>query len=259
MNELIKRARQLPNTIDDLSKFVLVGREKLVAVRAEIRAINKVGLAQEVREQKLAEAQDIAEAVLDAEMRIGELLKDVPKAQGKRTDIKPTDNGVGKYDAIRKAGLNQKQAERFQTLASYPESVQKAKAKARENGDILSRQAVFEQIREDKGIRHEPVVDKYRREAKQRHEQYQKNKHDGVIDFERAVQDQTDKQVVTNELRRNINKACSAVEGIGFFEKSCSIREMAKAMDTDDKENLIRIIQHCIDILAKIKWEVYKA
>ena len=29
---------ELPATVEDLSKFVLIGREKLVAVRAEIRA-----------------------------------------------------------------------------------------------------------------------------------------------------------------------------------------------------------------------------
>ena len=63
MNELTTQKAMLPDTINELSKFVLVGREKLVAVRAEIRAIKKVGLAQEVREQKLHEAQDIADAV----------------------------------------------------------------------------------------------------------------------------------------------------------------------------------------------------
>jgi len=69
----------VPSTIEELSKFILVGREKLVSVRAEIRAIEKVGLAQEVRNQKLAEAQSIAEAVLDAEIRMGELFAELPK------------------------------------------------------------------------------------------------------------------------------------------------------------------------------------
>ena len=89
MSEIIYTNASLPTTIDDLSRFVLVGREKLVSVRAEIRAIEKVGLAQEVREQKLREAQDISEAVLDAEVRIGELMAKVPKAGGTRTDIEP--------------------------------------------------------------------------------------------------------------------------------------------------------------------------
>ena len=50
--EIQNTQSNLPVTIEDLSKFVLVGREKLVAVKAEIRAIDKVGLATEVRNQK---------------------------------------------------------------------------------------------------------------------------------------------------------------------------------------------------------------
>ena len=151
MGELIvSRENTLPTTIEDLSKFVLIGREKLVAVRAEIRAINKVGLAQEVREQKLREAQDISEAVLDAEVKIGELMAKVPKAQGTRTDIKLADSGVGKYDVIRDAGFTPKQVERFQTLAAHPEIVEQAKAEARENDDIVSRSLALSMIKAQK-------------------------------------------------------------------------------------------------------------
>ncbi|MBO5004335.1 MAG: hypothetical protein J6D03_03610 [Clostridia bacterium] len=87
---IVIQNQNLPDKIEDLAKFVLVGREKLTSVRAEIRAIDKVQLAQEVREQKKEEAQMLAEALLDAEVKIGDLLKQIPKAQGKRTDIKTT-------------------------------------------------------------------------------------------------------------------------------------------------------------------------
>ena len=72
----------LPDTIDDLSKFVLVGREKLTAVRAKIRAIGKLKLAEDVHKQKLDEASMLAEAVLDAEVKMGELLKKSKKSKG---------------------------------------------------------------------------------------------------------------------------------------------------------------------------------
>ena len=62
------------------------------------------------------EQQVITDAVLDAEVRIGELMEKVPKAQGMRTDIKPNDNTVGKYETIKEAGLNPKQVERFQWM-----------------------------------------------------------------------------------------------------------------------------------------------
>ena len=159
MNNLMMTGNNLPTNIEDLSKFVLVGREKLVAVRAEIRAIEKVGLAQEVREQKLHEAQDISEAVLDAEVRIGQLMARVPTRQGKRTDMKPMDSGVqkSKQQIIEDAGFTVKQAQRFETLAAHPEIVEQAKAEARENEDIVSRSLGLNMV-------------KARKQEEQRHE-----------------------------------------------------------------------------------------
>lgn len=156
MNSIITTNANLPSKIEDLSRFVLVGREKLTAVRAEIRAIEKVGLAQEVRAQKLSEAQDISEAVLDAEIRIGELMSKVPKASGgdRRSENFKNDTNVvfekTKAEVIEKTGLTQKQVERFQTLAAHPELVAEAKAEARENDDIVSRSLVLEKIKAKK-------------------------------------------------------------------------------------------------------------
>lgn len=155
MNEVTINSTNLPTTIEDLSKFVLIGREKLVAVRAEIRAIDKVGLAEEVRKQKLQEAQAISEAVLDAEVKIGELMRAVPKKQGERTDLKPTDTDVAKLkptktDIIKQAGFTPKQVERFQTLAANPDIVEQAKAEARENDDVVSRSLVLNMVKSKK-------------------------------------------------------------------------------------------------------------
>ena len=83
MNKLgLSHLGELPTVIEDLAKFVLVGREKLVSIRAEIRAIDKLQLAEAVREQKRDEARMLSEALLDAEVRIGELFKQIPKASG---------------------------------------------------------------------------------------------------------------------------------------------------------------------------------
>lgn len=149
MSNITVTTSQLPTNIEDLSKFVLIGREKLVAVRAEIRAIEKVGLAQEVRAQKLHEAQEISEAVLDAEVRIGQLMARVPTRQGKRTDLEPMDSGVqkSKQRIIEDAGFTVKQAQRFETLAAHPEIVEQAKAEARENEDIVSRSLVLNMVK----------------------------------------------------------------------------------------------------------------
>ena len=213
MADLITRPEyELPATIEDLSKFVLVGREKLIAVKAEIRAIEKVGLAKAVREQKLQEGQALSEALLDAKVRIGQLMREIPKVSGGdrksekfkkdlmsekiKTDsgvdfekspeiselkvlnsdgsdkrdveqpitpeiITPLNEGTSetkkpststktKAEVIKEAGFTLKQAERFQQLAEHPELVERAKAEARENDDIVSRSLVLNMIKGEK-------------------------------------------------------------------------------------------------------------
>lgn len=164
MNNLIIAQNNLPNTLENLSKFVLVGREKLTAVRAEIRAIDKIQLAEEVREQKKEEAQMLAEALLDAEVRIGDLLKQIPKASGgDRKSIKfKNDTNVDfekvnntsvekletKKETIERLGFNQKQAERFEALSSNKDLVEQVKAEARENEDIPTRSRVLQLVQQ---------------------------------------------------------------------------------------------------------------
>jgi len=154
MNDLTAYQSHLPCTIEDLTKFALIGREKLAAVRAEIRAIDKLQLADEVRAQKREEAQYIAEAVMDAEVRVGELLKAVPKAtQGTganqyKQDLAEKDTTVpfstSKQQARENIGITRKQADRYVKLAENKEIVEQAKAEARENDDIVSRAFVLE-------------------------------------------------------------------------------------------------------------------
>lgn len=152
MNEVTTVTKNLPETLPELSRFVLIGREKLTAVRAEIRAIKKVGLAKEVHEQKLIEAQEIAEAVLDAEAKIGELTAQIPKGAGRPKE--KIDNAVEnkhtKSDALSEIGIPQHTAERFERLAKHPEAVQQAKEKARQEERIVTRQDVLNAIEKDK-------------------------------------------------------------------------------------------------------------
>lgn len=155
MNSIAVSSNNLPGTLEDLSKFVLVGREQLVAVRAAIRAIDKVGVAQEVRKQKLKEGQEIAEAVLDAEVRIGELMREVPRAKnGGANQYQAKCPSVGnersKADVIADMGFTHSQVQRFETLAAHPEAVERAKAEARENQEMVTRSSVLEKVASEK-------------------------------------------------------------------------------------------------------------
>lgn len=145
---------ELPATIEDLSKFVLIGRDKLQAVRAEIAAIKKVGLASEVLEQKRAEAQEIAELVTLSEMRMGEMLSEIPKATPNNNPFheKSTDAPLvkTKADTIADIGISRDAAKRYQQMAAHPDIVEQAIAEARENDDIVSRASVLRKIKESK-------------------------------------------------------------------------------------------------------------
>ena len=157
MNDLIPIEQNLPDTMRELARFVLVGREKLISVKAEIRAIEKLELAHEVIEQKRDEARMIAEAILDAEVKLGELFREIPKAtrgsghnQYNKTERAESDSGVAfsiikpKREVIEELGFTKKQGERLETLADNDELVEYVKAEARKNGELPTRARVFE-------------------------------------------------------------------------------------------------------------------
>lgn len=146
MNEIDVLHGGLPSNIQDLSRFVLLGEEKLNAVRAEIRAIRKLDLAESVLNQKREEAQKLAETVVYAQMRMGEITAAMPKRQGVRTDTTSSEPRT-KLAALKQAGITKQRAAEYETMAAHPDVVERAMAEARENGDVVSRAAVFGKIR----------------------------------------------------------------------------------------------------------------
>lgn len=80
---------------------------------------------------------------MDAEVKIGELMKATPKATGgkpyHKNSTKDSDVPSTKEQMVKDAGFSKKQAQRFEQLADNPELVEQAKAEARANDDIVSR------------------------------------------------------------------------------------------------------------------------
>lgn len=158
MNEIEIYSENLPDNIQDISKFVLIGREKLASVRAEIRAINKLQIAEEVRNQKKEEAQLLAEALLDAEVKLGELFQALPRATNQ---YKIASNTVvtsknkkwqsnsnvtlpkTKEEVTNEMGFDKMTVSRFETLAKNKDLVEQVKQEARENDDIPTRTQVL--------------------------------------------------------------------------------------------------------------------
>lgn len=153
MNELSAYREQLPDTLEDLSRFVLVSEERVQALKAEIRAIKKVSLAKEVYEQKLAEAQEFSEVTVLAQQKVGELLLQIQKDtsfhgnQHKEVNPRHTETPKTKGEITAEMGMTSQQVSQYQQMAQHPEAVQTAIEKARESGDVVSRNQVMKEIR----------------------------------------------------------------------------------------------------------------
>ena len=155
--DLQQYQNNLPTNIEDLSKFVLVGREALTSVKANIRAIDKLETASEVREQKKQEAQWLASALLDAEVRIGEILKNTEFSKGGRGKT-----GSTASTSLDKLGLTKDQSSKFQKLANHKEIVERVKAEAKDNDDLPTRTEVLREIKrteiKDKALKREHEI-----------------------------------------------------------------------------------------------------
>ena len=153
MNELITRTTQLPDTLEDLTQFVLVGKSKLNAYMLKLRTVNRLTTAQEIRNQTLEETQELANALIAAEQRIGELLLAIPKAQGKRTDITSAERPEEvktKAETISDMGYDRHEATDYQQMAKNPDIVRKVIEEATANGEVVTKSAVMKQIQKTK-------------------------------------------------------------------------------------------------------------
>lgn len=252
MNEIITSNRkQLPETLPDLSRFVLIGRDKLKAVRAEIHAIDKVGMAKEVYQQKLEEAQEIAEVVTDAECRMGELLKAVPKATPNNNpfhEISPhVDLVKPKSQVIKESGITQRQAEHFQYMANHPESVAKAKAKAREQGTVLSRNAVINQIVSD--TKPKNPIREMERQAEERHEEFDPSAK--TVSFDDIRQDKEDRVTIG---RRAYIEICNSVKALDAYAllKNESVKAIPDALEKTKLEHFRMMLMRASGDITKI-------
>lgn len=253
MNDLATQAKQLPDNLADLAKFALIGREKLVAVRAEIRAIDKVGLAKEVHDQKLEEAQEIAEAVLDAEVRMGELLKNMEKAKPSGSNQYKevsTRHDTSKPKTLKEMGITRDQSSQFQLMANDPETVKKVKEQARETGQVASRSDVVHEITRKKK-QDNPVS-----RAKERHEEIQSKP---VVTMTELKQDKEDVEFIQSEetyqTYKTLNQMCDLIFNLAEFDFD-KVKAMSKKLDIVDRATLENALSAAHKNLCKIMKEV---
>jgi hypothetical protein len=244
MNELALYIKNLPYTLEDLSRFVFFGREKYNAVRAEIRAMEKLKLVDEIRNQKRQEAQMLAETILDVEVRLGELFKEIPKAvnQYKSAAVSSVDSKT-KRETLEKLGFSKKQGERLEILAENADLVEQVKAEARENNDFPTRAQVLERAK-FRIIRTDANIDEYESDENNAEEIR-------LANYEEFL----------NLSVKVFKELTKIIELIANFE--ITPHRMDALIDNFDSvlkpDNEIRYINDSIDKLNKIKSELWKA
>ena len=144
-NAITKRLEaNLPITVDDLNQFIIIGKERLNAQKAKIRAIEKTNMAIAAKEAALADAQDMADILLDAEVRLGEILEAIPQtppigfSNGNRKSLPPD--------------ITKKQSHQAQTLSKNPHIVEQIKTESRAFGEIPTASKVYQLIKDKPAV-----------------------------------------------------------------------------------------------------------
>ena len=158
MNDIVTYENNLPSTAEDLSKFILVGTEKLNSVRAEIRAMQGVVLAKDVVDQKLKEGQIIGKVVLEAKARLGEMTAQMETASGgdRRSDSFKSQAGEtfekkpSKEEQLKKIGISKQKASVYEQIYKHPELMTEAIDDAEKHDEIVTEKAVMNKIRDEK-------------------------------------------------------------------------------------------------------------
>ena len=152
MNEVIKSGQtMLPETLEDLTQFVLVGKAKVQAYMLKLQAVNRLSVAQEIRDQTLKEAQEVSNAVIAAECRIGELLQAIPKQSGGVNQYNKEEKAnrveKSKSETVKAMGYTKDEALDYQQMAKHPEVVQAVIDKALQDGEIVTKASVMREIK----------------------------------------------------------------------------------------------------------------
>lgn len=129
----------LPQTVKELHEFIIIGKEKLKAHKAKIQAINKINSAYAAKDAALHDAQDIAELVLYAEGRLGEMLRGVAS---------PTASRAGRRQLP--PNISHKESHQAQMIANNSEIVNEVINDAREHSEIPTSREVYRRVQEAK-------------------------------------------------------------------------------------------------------------
>ena len=134
--------------IAQIRSYAAYARAQAQAIHKTIAATSGIDDVAVIKAEATETAQTFAKVGIYADQRIGELLRELPTRQGKRTDTTSVrmETEVTKSEAIKNAGIAHQQAIDLQKMAANPEVVEAVIAKAEKEGRVVSRKQVLDAI-----------------------------------------------------------------------------------------------------------------
>lgn len=246
MQEISKTTKNLPQTIEEKTAYVLFGSDALNAYRKKLKAIqSKYGISSEQYKQIQLEAQETAENLLLFSADIGKEMTKIEQTKGNRYSL-PSTSGSTKTQTIHNMGFTDRQARDFQTLAKHPETVQKAIEDARKEDRIVTRQDVLNRIVVP-APRKNPVKEVVEN-AKKEHEAFRDAK---VVNIKDIEKDKLNVEITTNETYLKIQKGAKAASDLCLLNIK-DVEELARTLSREEKDRLINSLMLANKTLMRI-------
>jgi len=171
MKDLVKRPEQLPDTVEKLNKYIQVGKQKLKAYEAKLKAvdISASEYNEMVRKKAYQDTFELAVALLYAEARLGELLGKINLSEKRASSAKGT--------CSLPPGINKKQSHYAQELSGHKEIIEEIILQREAKEEIPKRTDVLNLI---KKLKREQELEKIKKRINKENLVI-KNKYDVVI------------------------------------------------------------------------------
>lgn len=142
------------DNIAQIRSYAAYARAQAQAIHKTIAATKGLEDVAAIKAEAVETEQTFAKVGIYADQRIGEILRELPKAQGNRNDL-TSSSAQEKVKAIQDAGISRSQAYDLQAMAANPDVVQAVLDKAEAEGRIPSRKQVLDAIKERDDARQE--------------------------------------------------------------------------------------------------------
>lgn len=141
---LTLKNKNLPDKIEEIQEFIIIGEQAINAHKAYLNAIKEVGVAKKYYDAKLCDGQKLGELVLEAQIKLGNVLQNTVTPRGCAT--------LGYHGRTKTLpeGISKKQSHYAQTIAQNYEIVRDVINEAKRKEEIPTKTAVLKKVNQIK-------------------------------------------------------------------------------------------------------------